>query len=69
MHMRQLSAQDAAFLYLESRGAHLHLTSLNIYDQSTAPGGKVRHKRYTHVRRKPAAHVAHIPPKAGIAAA
>jgi len=42
--MRQLSAQDAAFLYFESRGAHLHLTSLNIYDQSTAPDGIVRHK-------------------------
>jgi len=42
--MRQLSAQDAAFLYLESQGAHLHLTALYIYDQSTAPGGVVRHK-------------------------
>ena len=42
--MRQLSAQDAAFLYLESQGAHLHLTALYIYDQSTAPGGIVRHK-------------------------
>jgi WS/DGAT/MGAT family acyltransferase len=42
--MRQLSAQDAAFLYLESQGAHLHLTALYIYDQSTAPGGLVRHK-------------------------
>jgi len=42
--MRQLGAQDAAFLYFESRGAHLHLTSLNIYDQSTAPDGIVRHK-------------------------
>jgi WS/DGAT/MGAT family acyltransferase len=53
MQMRQLSAQDAAFLYLESRGAHLHLTSLNIYDQSTAPGGKVSHKdilRYVESR-------------------
>jgi hypothetical protein len=51
--MRQLSAQDAAFLYLESRGANLHLTSLNIYDQSTVPGGKVRHKnilRYVESR-------------------
>lgn len=42
--MRQLNAQDAAFLYLESQGAHLHLTALYIYDQSTAPGGLVRHK-------------------------
>jgi WS/DGAT/MGAT family acyltransferase len=42
--MRQLTAQDATFLYLESQGAHLHLTALYIYDQSTAPGGIVRHK-------------------------
>jgi WS/DGAT/MGAT family acyltransferase len=42
--MRQLSAQDASFLYLESQGAHLHLTGVYIYDQSTAPGGIVRHK-------------------------
>ncbi len=51
--MRQLGAQDAAFLYFESRGAHLHLTSLNIYDQSTAPEGIVRHKdilRYVESR-------------------
>jgi WS/DGAT/MGAT family acyltransferase len=51
--MRQLSVQDAAFLYLESQGAHLHLTALYIYDQSTAPGGVVRHKdvlRYVESR-------------------
>ncbi len=42
--MRQLTAQDAAFLYLESQGAHLHLTALYVYDQSTVPGGVVRHK-------------------------
>jgi len=42
--MRQLTAQDATFLYIESQGAHLHLTALYIYDQSTAPGGLVRHK-------------------------
>ena len=41
--MRQLSAQDAAFLYLESQGAHLHLTALYIYDQATTPDGVVRH--------------------------
>ena len=39
--MRQLSAQDASFLYLESQGAHLHLTALYIYDPSSAPAGKV----------------------------
>ncbi len=42
--MRQLNALDASFLYLESQGAHLHLTGLYIYDQSTAPDGVVRHK-------------------------
>jgi WS/DGAT/MGAT family acyltransferase len=42
--MRQLTAQDSAFLYFESEGAHLHITGLYIYDQSTVPGGSVRHK-------------------------
>jgi WS/DGAT/MGAT family acyltransferase len=42
--MRQLNAQDASFLYLESQGAHLHLTGVYIYDQRTAPDGVVRHK-------------------------
>jgi WS/DGAT/MGAT family acyltransferase len=42
--MRQLSGQDASFLYMESQGAYLHLTALYIYDQSTVPGGIVRHK-------------------------
>ncbi len=51
--MRQLSAQDASFLYLESQGAHLHLTGVYIYDQATSPGGIVRHKdvlRYVESR-------------------
>jgi len=42
--MRQLNAQDASFLYLESQGAHLHLTGVYIYDQATSPDGIVRHK-------------------------
>jgi len=42
--VRQLNGQDASFLYLESPGAHLHLTALYIYDQSTVPGKTVRHK-------------------------
>jgi len=33
--MRQLSGQDATFLYLESPGAHLHLTALYLYQQPT----------------------------------
>ncbi len=31
--MRQLSGQDASFLYLETPGAHLHLTGLYVYQQ------------------------------------
>jgi len=31
--MRQLNAQDATFLYLETPGAHLHLTGLYVYRQ------------------------------------
>ena len=42
--MRQLTGQDASFLFMESQGAYLHLTALYIYDQSTVPGGLVRHK-------------------------
>jgi len=37
--MQQLSGQDATFLYLESPGAHLHLTGLYVYQQ---PAGKNR---------------------------
>jgi WS/DGAT/MGAT family acyltransferase len=42
--MRQLSGQDAAFLYMENQGAHLHVGGLQFYDPSTAPGGNVSHK-------------------------
>jgi len=42
--MRQLSGQDATFLYLEQQGAHLHVGGLQFYDPSTAPGGNVSHK-------------------------
>jgi len=35
--MKQLTGQDASFLYLESRGAHLHLTALYVYQQPRAP--------------------------------
>ena len=37
--MRQLSGQDASFLYLESPDAHLHLTALYVFDRSTLSGG------------------------------
>tara|TARA_R110002110_G_scaffold415860_1_gene658762 strand:+ start:95980 stop:97494 length:1515 start_codon:yes stop_codon:yes gene_type:complete len=42
--MLQLSGLDASFLYLETANAPMHISSLAIYDQSTAPGGKVRFK-------------------------
>jgi WS/DGAT/MGAT family acyltransferase len=39
--MRQLSGQDASFVYQEQPHAPLNGASLNIYDQSTARGGRV----------------------------
>ncbi|MEO0574740.1 MAG: wax ester/triacylglycerol synthase family O-acyltransferase [Pseudomonadota bacterium] len=42
--MQQLSGLDASFLYLETINTPMHIGSLCIYDQSTAPGGKVRFK-------------------------
>ncbi len=39
--MRQLTGLDASFLYLESTRTPMHIGSLNIYDPSTAPGGRV----------------------------
>ena len=42
--MQQLSGMDAAFLYFETRNAPTHIGSFAIYDQSTAPGGRVTFK-------------------------
>ncbi|MCC6852021.1 MAG: wax ester/triacylglycerol synthase family O-acyltransferase [Rubrivivax sp.] len=42
--MQQLSAQDASFLYSDTQHANANVTLLHIYNQSTAPGGKVRFK-------------------------
>lgn len=39
--MEQLSGLDAAFVYFEAAGA-AHVTSLSLYEPSTAPGGTVR---------------------------
>jgi WS/DGAT/MGAT family acyltransferase len=44
LHMRQLSNQDAVFLYSETARSNANVTLLHIYDQTTAPGGKVRFK-------------------------
>jgi WS/DGAT/MGAT family acyltransferase len=43
--MLQLTGLDASFLYLETPNAPMHISGLAIYDQSTAPGGKVRFKQ------------------------
>jgi WS/DGAT/MGAT family acyltransferase len=42
--MQQLSSQDAQFLYIETGNNLSHVMGVNIYDPSTAPGGKVRFK-------------------------
>jgi WS/DGAT/MGAT family acyltransferase len=42
--MQQLSGLDASFLYFESDKQPTHIGSFAIYDQSTAPGGKVTFK-------------------------
>ncbi len=43
--MEQLSGQDAMFLHAELDGLPQHIGGVSIYDQSTAPGGKVRFKQ------------------------
>ena len=42
--MQQLSTQDAQFLYIETGNNLTHVMGVNIFDPSTAPGGKVRLK-------------------------
>ena len=42
--MQQLSGQDASFIYSERPHAPTHITSISVYDPSTAPGGKVTFK-------------------------
>ena len=42
--MEQLSGLDATFINMETRNAPTHIASLNLYDQSTAPGGLVTFK-------------------------
>jgi WS/DGAT/MGAT family acyltransferase len=44
MTMKQMSALDASFLYLESSRTPMHIGSLNIYSQETAEGGLVTFK-------------------------
>ena len=42
--MRQLTGHDASFLYSDTAHSNSNVTFIQIYDQSTAPGGKVRFK-------------------------
>ena len=42
--MRQLTRHDASFLYTDTVHANANVTFVQIYDQRTAPGGKVRFK-------------------------
>jgi diacylglycerol O-acyltransferase len=42
--MRQLRGDDALFLYADSGNSNANITLVNIYDPSTAPGGKIRFK-------------------------
>ena len=51
--MQQLSAQDAQFLYMETNKSLSHVTSVSIFDPSSAPGGVVRFKQIIeHVRSR-----------------
>jgi len=42
--MHQLAAHDATFLYSDTAHSNSNVSLIHIYDQSTAPGGKVRFK-------------------------
>ena len=42
--MRQLSGHDASFLYADTIHANANVTFVQIYDQTTAPGGALRFK-------------------------
>lgn len=42
--MRRLNGQDATFLYLETPGAHLHLTGLYVYQQPSGKRGQLNYQ-------------------------
>jgi WS/DGAT/MGAT family acyltransferase len=42
--MDQLSPLDASFLYFETANAPMHIGAIAVYDQSSAPGGRVTFK-------------------------
>ena len=51
--MQQLSGLDASFLYFETANAPMHIGGVAIYDQSTAPGGRVTFNRKNFIRGWP----------------
>ncbi len=66
--MQQLSGMDASFLYFETNNAPTHIGSFGIYDQSSAPGGKVTFKgilanveRRLHLARCFRQKLVHVP--------
>jgi diacylglycerol O-acyltransferase len=56
--MKQLSEQDAAFIYSDNAHANSNVTLLHIYDQSTAPGGLLRFK---HIRAHVESRLGQLP--------
>jgi len=56
--MKQLSGQDATFLYLESPGVHLHLTALYVYQQ---PKSRQQRLGFTQVVQHIASRLERIP--------
>lgn len=51
--MRQLSGSDAFFLYSDKPGRHQHVSTIYLYDPSTAQGGKVDFPTILeHVRKR-----------------
>ena len=51
--MRQLSGSDAFFLYSDKPGRHQHLSTIYLYDPSTAPGGSLEFAEILeHVRKR-----------------
>jgi diacylglycerol O-acyltransferase len=51
--MRQLSGSDAFFLYSDKPGKHQHVSTIYLYDPSTAPGGRVEFQAILeHVRER-----------------
>ena len=39
--MKQLSGQDASFIYTETANAPMHIATIYVYDQASAPGGLI----------------------------